>query len=234
MTRQFFLVAVSWLATAAPCAAQVDSAHDLGTTHAAYGRLFLRDYANCVAGLAHDSAKKFVLATGNQRVSDEDRRRVQNGYCASTPSPNFVAKALQFKGMLAEALVQREKKGWPVLNPLGLPPIDWSVPDLEPDPRDPLNPSRAALAKLREMALAENKVGRLGECVVRANPTAAAAALNTPMDDPAEAIAFKTLTPEIVGCIKDGETSVFNRTDLLSAVALSYYRLANAQSSAGR
>jgi hypothetical protein len=93
-----------------------------------------------------------------------------------------------------------------------------------------LDPDRKALVEqLHEMAIIESKVGRLGECAVRVNPAAAAAVLQTPIDEPAELMALQRMTPEIAACIKAGETASFTRTDLRAAIGLSYYRLLNAK-----
>lgn len=193
--------------------------------------MYLRDFAKCVAKFSHDPARRFVLATGEQSVSDEDLRRVLHGYCASLwgPGPLFDVKALQLKGVLAEALNQRDNRAWPSFDPRVAKAIDWSVPQPKPLNRPaPLTADEIALRNLsHELAVTQNKVGHLGECIVRANPSGAVDVLNTTMDDPSELVALKALTPAIVGCVRSGEVAAFNRTDLRSAIALSYYRLAN-------
>jgi hypothetical protein len=134
--------------------------------------------------------------------------------------------------MLAEALNAREHKQWPTLDPKGIPPIDWSVPDLPNDQKRLTASDRERVQQLRDLAIIESKVGRLGECAVRANPAAAAEVLQTPIDDPAELAALQRMTSEIATCIKAGETAAFTRTDLRAAMGLSYYRLLNAKSAA--
>jgi hypothetical protein len=233
MSRRYsvLLIAALWC-SAAPVSAQAGDAraHDVGVEHASYGRRLLRDYARCVAGISHDASQRFVLVTGTQRLKGIDAFYVLHGSCAGAGTPDFLAKELQFKGMLAEALNAREHKQWPALDPTGIPPIDWSVPDFPPDKKKRLDPDRKALVEqLHEMAIIESKVGRLGECAVRVNPAAAAAVLQTPIDEPAELMALQRMTPEIAACIKAGETASFTRTDLRAAIGLSYYRLLNAK-----
>jgi hypothetical protein len=151
---------------------------------------------------------------------------------------HFNMKDLQLKGMFAESLIARDHSSWPPLNPAELRPIDWSVPPpMLVDPRSgkPLEPAVARIVQAdHDLAVAQSQVGRLGECVVRANPAGSVTVLNTKMDDPTEVAALKALTPVIAACIKAGETASFNRTDLRSAIALSYYRLASADARSAR
>jgi hypothetical protein len=231
MKRHSFvlLIAALWCSAPAPALTGDARPHKAGVQQAAYGRKLLRDYARCIAGLSRDAAQRFVLVTGTQRLKGNDALYVLHGFCTGAGTPDFFAKVLQFKGMLAEALNAREHKQWPALEPAGIPPIDWSVPDFPWDTKGLDSDRQALVEQLHEIAIAESRVGRLGECAVRANPAAAAAVLQTTMDDPAELAALQRMTTEIAVCIKAGETASFTRTDLRAALGLSYYRLLNAK-----
>ena len=207
---------------------------------AAFGRTFMRGFTRCAVRLGRDHVKKYVLATGNDTLTRDELAGVFVRPCieAEGPGAHLEMKGLQLKGMFAESLIARDHGSWPPINPAELRPIDWSVPEpklVDPRSGKPLEPAVIKLVQaLHELAVAQSKVGQLGECVVRASPAGAVTVLNTKMDDPAELSALKALTPVIASCIKAGEIASFNRTDLRSAIALSYYRLANADDHLGR
>jgi len=131
------------------------------------------------------------------------------------------------RGALAEELVRHDLGQWPQLNPAGLAPLRWVVPTAVKAGPGAEKLSPAALQKMLAIFAREARVGRLGECVVRASPQGAAAVLSTRMDSAAEVGALRALTPTIGTCVKAGETSDFNGTNLRYAMATSYYRLAN-------
>ena len=83
-------------------------------------------------------------------------------------------------------------------------------------------------APLSETARTALSIASFGECVARANPVAARAALNVSMDTVAETRALKALVPTFSACIPQGSELKLSRDILRGAMAEGLYRLVRA------
>ncbi len=189
----------------------------------------LRDFAKCSVKYEHDLSKDVALGRRSfATMSDGEFRRALDGRCLGLWSGRLFSTGLALRGALAEELVQRDFGRWPQLNPAGVAPLRWTVPtSIQAGPgAEKVKP--ATLQKLLAMFARDGRVGSLGECVVRRSPGGAAAVLDTKIDSKAEEAALRALAPQVAECVKAGETADFSGTGLRYAMALTYYRLANA------
>ena len=225
MLRHSFMIgALMCLAMPAPAVAL-----DKSDREGRLGRAVLNDFAKCVVKRNPDLSKKMVLNTPEDSPPEAEVVKLLHPWCVGLWGVHLRASDLALRAALAEELVRASGR-WPELSPSAKRRLDWTVPQtLKAGPGiGRLSPT--FVQKTLESLAADARVGRLGECVVRTSPSGAAAVLNTKLDSKAEISALKALTPQIGGCMKAGETSAFNRTNLRQAIALSYYRLANAAS----
>jgi hypothetical protein len=192
-------------------------------------RAVLRRFAKCTATYHHDAARRFLLMPLGSWVPQPDYRQIADPHCLSFVSGRLRIGQLAYRGALAEELVRRDFAHAGPLDARGLPPLDWTVP--QPSATDPRTQQRIESA--RDVAIAETVLGELGECLVREAPVGSLALLKTTTAD-TETAAFEAIRPQIAGCIQKGNSLTFTRTNLRSAIALSYYRLASASLASGQ
>jgi hypothetical protein len=98
----------------------------------------------------------------------------------------------------------------------------------------PANASKRAKAKYEEALKNFDEaqsfwlLGKYGECVVRTDPAAAKALLQTRVETAGEVIAFDGLRPALAECLPEGKTLAFGKLVLRGTIAVNYYRLAHA------
>lgn len=199
-------------------AAPADAAKEKAEAEA-MGRKVLGEFAECVVQAHKPLARKYVLTPADQRMSDDEFRKVAGARCLGFLRGKLRMRPQQYRAALAERLVAVELKGRGPIDPAAKPALVWAMP--KPSGRTDAERQEAAA-----LATAEIYVGQLGECVVRANPAGAQALLATPIGDASELPAFRALGPAIPACVPKGETLKLNRATLREAIAISYYRLA--------
>lgn len=181
----------------------------------------MRQYAQCNARYGHDAVRNFLLTPAGARLSDEEYRRVSNPECLGMMHGQLRMPRLQYKGALAEALINRDFPQMRATDFSAVPRLDWTMKDTRG------SDATAAAEERYQQLLADQYIGRVGECIVRGNPVGAISVLKS-ADAASETQAWTVLTPQIASCVKNGETVTFGRADLRSAMAVSYYRLASA------
>lgn len=185
----------------------------------AEGRKMMRAFAECVVDSQRPLARKFVLMPADQRMSTDEFRKVAGGKCLGLWRGKLRMRPYQYRAALADQLVAVEYKGRGPIDPTAKPALVWAMPR-------PSGKTDAEREQSASFAAAEAFLGKLGECMVRANPTGAHAVLAAPMGDAAEMAAIRALQPVIGPCVPKGETLKLNRATLREAIAISYYRLA--------
>ena len=185
----------------------------------AMGRKVLGEFAECVVQAHKPLARKYVLTPVGERMPEAEFRKVMGPRCLGFLSGKLRMRYQQYRAALAERLITVELKGQGAIDPSARPALVWTEP--KPPVKDDAE-TREGYAR----AVAEMYLGKLGECVVRANPAGAQALLATPIGDAAELPAFRALGPAIPPCVPKGEKLTLNRATLREAIAISYYRLA--------
>ncbi|MFL6862952.1 MAG: hypothetical protein ACJ8DZ_08120 [Allosphingosinicella sp.] len=220
---------------AAAAAAGTASAKD----RSADAREVMTRFVACSVKRQPELARRYVLHP-EQPLSPGDLQKLAPSDCLMRTNP-FVAqlrmRGLLYRGAVADALIRREMTGPAPATLAAVPPLLWPAPE-PPTGRDergrPLNErDRKARAVGYELAVLDRYTAQLGECVVRADPSGAKAAIMPAMDTPDELAAMKAISPEIAACVPEGRTVKLNRTTMRAAIALSYYRLAAAAAAGG-
>jgi hypothetical protein len=136
------------------------------------------------------------------------------------------------KYALADALVRLEYGSAPISDLVSVAPLEHEQPDLSkfaPPPGKVLKPAKLAeLEQAKNSALGYAYLAQFGECVVRANPTAAYRLLMTVPTTPEENAAFGEVTRPAQNCLDSGRTIALNKATLRGTIAYNYYRLAKA------
>ncbi len=139
-----------------------------------------------------------------------------------------------YQGAIANQLVIEELGNGFVLETAKMGPLAWPSPirPAEVDAKSgmPLPEAKIiALQKGYNISLGFHYVTLLGECIVRNNPVGAQAVFNTKVDSTEEINSLKAMSETIAGCVAAGHTIKFNRTNLRNSLAMSYYKLGQAQ-----
>ncbi|MEA2999033.1 MAG: hypothetical protein QOK17_866 [Sphingomonadales bacterium] len=197
-------------------------------------RAIMNRFAACTVQRRPEFARRFVLTPG-VRPSPSDLQKVAPSEClwrAGEDVSQLRMRDALYRGALAEQLIRAEMAGAAIIDPASLPALEWPAPESPSAVDERGRRLTAAAQKERELgyavALADDYVMRLGECVVRADPGGSRAAVLTEMDSAEELARLKAMAPTIAGCVARGQTLKFNRTTLRAALAVSYYRLAAA------
>ena len=216
---------VTWVAILAGAAlANPASARNMDALR---GHAVLRDFAKCSVKREPALARAIALGrNGPGGMSDEEIVKALNPRCLGLWGVRFNASGLGLRGAFAEELIRREFGQPPLLDPIGLGPLNWPAPTAVRVGPGARTPRPVEIQRIVAAAARDARVGRLGECVLRASPAGAAAVLNAKMDSKAELAALRALTPYVARCVQAGHTSNFNGTNMRYALALSYYRFA--------
>jgi hypothetical protein len=212
------MIAAFALAATLLTAAPADAAKEKAEAEA-MGRKVLADYAECVVQAQPSLARKYVLTPVGERMPEDEFRKVMGPRCLGFLRGKLRMRYQQYRAALAERLITVELKGRGPIDPAAKPALIWT------EPKAPTRDDETTREGY-SMAVAEMYMGKLGECIVRANPGAAQALLATKISDAAELTAFRALSPAIPACVPTGETLKLNRATLREAIAISYYRLA--------
>lgn len=206
--------------------------------NAQMARAVMHDFAGCAAKRHPDLARTFVLMPANEQLSDKDYFKLVDWSCLGLRGGELRMRRELFRGALAEQLLDTDFAGAATIDPGAIKPLDWAMP-IEPaatDPRTGKARDAKTMAQLQELytaSVADRYAGQLGECVIRRDAAGAKTVLATDIDKPEELAALKALTPVIANCITKGQTLKFNRTTLRNGIAVSYYRMASAQTKTG-
>ena len=198
-------------------------------------RIAVRKFADCIIRRRHDEAADVILTDQTNVEIVRRHQRLVNGECLVEPGgggleARFPGDTLRYA--LAEALVRKDyATGFPPGIPLAAP-LAQREADLDsyaPPPGKTLKPKQlAAFEKRKNDNLAFAFLTRFGECVVRADPTAAHRLLLTaPLSDE-EATAFKALAPKLSGCLEEKAQIKANKATIRGTIAHNFYRLAKA------
>ncbi len=198
-------------------------------------RLIAYDYAKCVVGRHTASASAALLIDVDNGTMMRSHRDLIDGDCLVRTM--HTGARMKFPGdlyryALADALFARELAAAPAIDPSTVPPLERRT---LPDPPAPLpaNASAKDKAKYEEAVKDFDEVksfrvlGEYGECVVRANPTAAKELLLTRPETASENSRFDALRPSLAECLPPDRTLTFGRLVLRGTIAVNYYRLAH-------
>jgi hypothetical protein len=195
-------------------------------------------FAECVVKKRRGDAERFVL-----EQSPDARKpliaKVADGNClvAATQIGPYSMVKMQFTGdfmkyALADALVRLEYGVAPITDFAAVAPLQHEQPDLAkftPPPGKKLKPAQLqSLEESKNTALGYAYLAQFGECVVRANPSAAYRLLMSAPTTPEETVAFAEVTPAARNCLEVGRTLALNKATLRGTVAYNYFRLAKA------
>ena len=196
-------------------------------------RLKVRDYSACVVKKHPADAAAAVMSIEDNAELAKKYPKVIDPYCFSgfTDSMAFSGDLLRYG--LADALVRKELAGVQNLDPSLISPL------VHRDPAPPLslNAVKETTANDKTLrlkrygfavAVAYAQVSRLGECVIRANPTGAYRLLKSDVTAPDETVAMRALGPSLSICLDKGNTLHLTHEVLRGTIALNYYRLLKA------
>ena len=164
-------------------------------------------FGDCVVKKKHDLAREFVLepvATVGDAVEYlKIAKQLSIGKCLLQPSSDFDRVSMRFGGdtmrhVLADALFKRDLASRPPLTNLD------QIPQL----------SHGGF------------LSEFGQCVVRNDPQAAYALLQTSVVTPEEERAFAAIKPAMAACLTADTTIKLNKKLVRGLVAYSYVRLA--------
>lgn len=187
-----------------------------------YARKVMGDFARCTVKYEHVLARKFVLMSPADQFPEQEFQKITDWRCLGLLGGRLKMRPFQYRAALAEELIRKESARLSDSQSKALPPLDWSTPIYT---GKLFSVFRSALADRRDYPAAEMALGRFGECIVRANPSGALAVLRTKREAD-ELAAMKALSPQIAECAPADQTLTLDRSNLRSAMALSYYRLA--------
>jgi hypothetical protein len=213
---------------------------------AAQVRHFMAEYGTCIAKREPELASKFVITGVDFKRDSDERRRLWQRECLDHEELRNTSRGFRgsvglkdatYRGAIAEALIKREGDKLNANDFSAVAPLTYEEPwalrtttqDGKPIPEERLQRQRDAI----EVKTLANRVARLGECVVRQTPAQSRAILAVPIDTESELQALKAVTPAIQQCIPKGQTVSFDRMSLRGAIAIAYYRLANAAQTTG-
>jgi hypothetical protein len=238
MKRKITLFALIALIVCTPATSVIAKSPKVEAREAAYGRRILREFAACVVDSHRNLARQFALMRSNDRLNDTDFQKLASGRCLGFRGGILKMHPEYFRGALANRLVIVDLSGEPPLIPDNIPPLEWDQPLPPTDAvfasdKPVPNFDEAKQKQKYDLALAFTLTAQLGECVVRKDAAASRIVLETAVDSPDELAKLKEMNVTIAKCVASGQTLSFNRTNLRNSIAISYYRLANAQRNSG-
>jgi hypothetical protein len=195
---------------------------------ATVSRRILQDFAWCTVRREPALARSFALMNEGERLAPADFEKLFDGRCLGMINAQLQMRACQSRAALAEALLVRDASLRRATSFASAGALNWSSGPA----MTPANPEIAA--RFAAANADDQPVGKLGECVVRADPAGAMDVLKTKIDSDAERKRFAALAPRIVACVQQGQTRSFNRTNLRAGMALAYFRLASAVTAQGK
>jgi hypothetical protein len=201
-------------------------------------RSLVDDYAHCIVERRPNKAAEALVRNVPTPVMLREYKSLFDSVCLSPTGGGGVA--VRFPGdtyryALADALVRRELAAVPApdltaVPPLAYRPLPQAPAPLAPDAGRGARDQHAEAVRRLGDAVAYDFAARYAECVVRSDPAAARALL---IADPAtsqEKARFVALAPALQSCLTAGRTQQFTKIVLRGAMAVAYYRLANAAS----
>ncbi len=209
-------------------------------------RKFLADYGKCITKREPELARKAVLTGADFSIKSDEGKRLLQRECVDleelrNTSSGFRGKLRMgeddYRGTIADALIARDAAQLAASDFSAVPALTYEEPrplkmnfsDGKPIPEERLARQRVAI----ERKLVANRLGKLGECVVRTAAAPSRAVLATPIDSSAELQALQGVTPALQQCLPVGETAAFDRMSLRGTLAVAYYRLASAAQTSG-
>lgn len=191
-------------------------------------RLILSRFSKCAVKANSGLARAAVLGRPGAPLGDRAFRQLYTPNCLSGAG-ELRMPATIIKGALAEELIHLKYHSGPVsLDPSTRPALDWSFDfDARIDGMGGKKAEQRSEAA-RQALTQESVLGRIGECVVRSNANEVVNVFQSPVDGPEELAAMKSLSPALSSCLSSGQTVAFDKTNLRSALARAYFRLAEA------
>jgi len=191
-------------------------------------REVVAEFGQCAADRRPAVASAYVLKDFDERISDDDWRRLVDRRCMRLRSGELRMDQLSFRGALARQLIIQQL-GDVVLSDLDTaPPLAWQEPaapqlaSVSAGERKPLEDAYAQRVQYLYVA-------RLGECLVRRDPAGARRLIEADGGSAGEREAIAALSPALIGCVPIGEQVRLDRATLRAGTAISYYRLAAAR-----
>lgn len=222
------LVAVGfWAAVASAEESQTEiERHDL--------RSLVAKYAQCVVHEHHDEAKTVLMSNSNYRDINRHHSVLIDSGCI-TPVGDYAGVGFHgdmFRYALADALVRADfqQKG-PESFADRLPLAQWPLPTQADLDRALVGVKSTRKKELEQVFDYDQRIAAFsifGECVARTDPVGTRLWILTEPDVPEEVSRIKALMPAFQKCLKAGAIIKFRTEQLRGAVALDYYRLANA------
>jgi hypothetical protein len=195
-------------------------------------RRILQDFAWCIVRREPALARTFALMNDGKQLPAADFQKLFDARCLGMVNAQLQMRSWQSRAALAEALLLRDATLRQSTDFASVGALEWpstSTAVVAQESAANLAPPPFAAANAEDQL-----VSRLGECVVRADPTGAIGVLKTSIDSDGERKRFAALAPRIAQCVQQGQTGTFNRTNLRAAMALAYYRLAVATAAQGK
>ena len=224
-----YLLGFALLTTAPVSAAQSDYS-------TAETRALMHSYARCVVERQHARAADAILRNVANDTILRDYPSLVIGSCLArdvrqTTKMRFGGDLYRYA--LADALVSRDLLARPMPDFGNVARLAHRDPG--PVPTQVTTKGKRLGKKQYDAALKQHQdaaayafLSRYGECVVRVAPANSRALLATVPDTPAEAAAFKALSPAFGNCLVEGQTLELGKVALRGTVAVNYYRLAHA------
>ena len=188
-------------------------------------------FGKCVVSRHAGGASKAIL----RNADNEELRRHYSALIdpgCLNPGGRLIFPGDFYRYALADALVARELATVPAPDLTNVPPLDHGAvpipPVAPPTYANAVDKFRyqVALKKAQETQTFRT-LRQYGECVVRESPANAKALLMTEPVSPGESDRFEALQPALSACAAT-ETMRVSKFLLRGAIALSYYRLAQA------
>lgn len=195
-------------------------------------RVLVQKYAKCIVQRHHNEAKVALLSdVDNDDIVAHHGSIVDENCMAPGTSVRFPADMYRYA--LAEALI---KADFLITGPASfedrLPLAHLAMPS-RPDLDKGMAAAKSSSTRKKmrddyDKKLATAALSQYGECVSRYDPAGSRLWILTPPDGPEELSRIKAMMPAFSQCLESGEKIAFGREMLRGAVALNYYRLANA------
>jgi hypothetical protein len=203
-------------------------------------RKIVSNYGDCIieSRRRRAQASQAIIANADNNTLIKKYPDLLDGNCL--PVSGFSQMQATFTGdefryAIADALVRAELANTSIPDLSKVPPLDHEDPGGPPASVDkngkPLNPKAyQELLDNYHLAQAFTFLSRYGECVVRADPTAARALLLTQPGSVEESSRFAALQTALGSClpIQPGQKLAMGKVAVRGTIAINYYRLAEA------
>lgn len=208
----------------------------------------VRSYAMCTVRNHHGRARELVLANVDNRTMEN---RFADIYSSKKLAFIFGCKELMlregqgividpdlFRASLADVLVNKDLKTAEVGGFDGVAPLAQLAPQSQREFEAAYAKARSNAAKAKvktawDASVAKTWLAHFGECVVRRDPVTAREWLLTKPESTEESKAASKSVPALSACLADGEKLTFDKHVLRGTIAINYYRLAMAKTTAG-